>query len=66
MKIDLEKLRMAQARTGKTLAELGLPRTTMQNIRKGSNVRPQTVHRFAVALGCDVTDLLVNGGDAEC
>lgn len=58
MKIDIEKLRTAQARTGKTLAELNLPRTTLQNIRDGKNVRPKTVHKFAVILGVDVSELL--------
>lgn len=61
MKINAQKVLEAQARTGKTLAELGLSRTTLQNIKKGSEVRPQTVYKFAAALGCDVADLLEGG-----
>ena len=64
MKLSIEKVLEAQARTGKTLAQLGLPRTTLQNIRKGANVRPQTVYRFASALGVDVSDI-IEGGEAN-
>ena len=63
MLIDIEKVYKEQAKTGKTLAELGFPKTTIQNIRKGKNVRPQTVYKFASALGCDVEDLLKKGDE---
>lgn len=64
MLIDIEKVYMKQAKTGKTLAELGFAKTTIQNIRKGKRVRPQTVHKFAHALNCDVEDI-IKVGDAE-
>lgn len=62
MKIDVEKLREKQAKTGKTLDDLGFCRNTMTRIRRGGNVRPQTVYKFAQALGCEVEDLLKEGG----
>ena len=65
MRIDFQKVIESQARTGKTLAELGIPKTTFANIRKGANVRPQTVYKLAKALGCDVTDLLLKGGEVN-
>lgn len=63
MRIDIEKVYKEQAKTGKTLAELGFPKTTIQNIRKGKNVRPQTVYKFAQALGCSVEELIKEGGE---
>lgn len=63
MLIDIEKVYKEQAKTGKTLAELGFPKTTIQNIRKGKNVRPQTVYKFASKLGCRVDDLLKEGDE---
>lgn len=64
MQIDINKLKQAQARSGKTLKELGFSRSTMHNIRQGHNVLPTTVYKFATALGCEVTDI-IKGGDAE-
>ena len=62
MKVNAQKVLELQARTGKTLAELGIPRTTMHNIKRGANVRPQTIYRIASALCCDVTEI-IKGGD---
>ncbi len=59
MLIDNDKLNTAQARSGKSMRELGISKGTLQNIRKEKNVRPQTVHKIAVALGCDVTEIIV-------
>ena len=58
MKIDINKLRVRQAHTGKTLAELGFCRNTMIRIRHGQNVQPRTVYKFAKALGCSPEDIL--------
>ena len=65
MHIDLAKLELAQAKNGKTLAELGISKETIRNIRRGKNVRPTTVYKFAKALGCEVEDLIVVGGDVN-
>lgn len=65
MQLDIEKIYEAQAKTGKTLAELGFAKTTIQNIRKGKNVRPQTVFKFCKALDCEVNDIIKRGGDAN-
>lgn len=62
MKIDLNKFYRMQAVTGKTISELGLAKTTLQNIRQGKNVRPQTVYKFAKALNCEVEDIIEIGG----
>lgn len=64
MTIDLNKLEIAQAKCGKALNELGIPKETVRNIRKGKSVRPKTVYKFATALGCEVTDI-IKDGDAE-
>lgn len=64
MQIDLEKLSIAQAKSGKDLNELGLSKETLYRVRKGHSVRPKTVHKFATALGCEVTDI-IKVGDAE-
>lgn len=64
MHIDINKLKQAQARSGKTLNELGFSRSTMQNIRRGRNVLPTTVYKYAQALGCTV-EALLREGDAE-
>ena len=63
MQIDINKLKQAQARSGKTLSELGFSRSTMQNIRRGHNVLPTTVYKFAQALGCSVEELIKEGGE---
>ena len=64
MRIDIDKLEIAQARCGKGLSEMGISRETLRNIRQGRKVLPRTVYKCAVALGCDVTDILKDG-DAE-
>lgn len=64
MKIDIDKLKREQARSGKTLDDLGFSRSTIQNIRNGHNVLPTTVHKFASALGCTIDDIL-EGGESD-
>lgn len=61
LRIDLKKLDIAQARCGKNLNDLPIPSETLRNVKRGKNVRPQTVYKFAQALGCDVTELLKEG-----
>lgn len=58
MYLDIEKLRLAQARTGKTLEELGISRNTMYRVHKGQRVRPTTLHKLAAALGVDPAELI--------
>ena len=58
MKISIKKFDIAQARAGKTLEELKIPRSTIANIKTGKEVLPTTVHNLAHALRCDVTDLI--------
>lgn len=65
MQIDLNKLDIAQAKCGKALNELGIPSETLRNVKRGKNVRPKTVYKFATALGCEVTDIIKIGGDVE-
>lgn len=58
MKIDTEKLEIAQAKCGKDLNKLGIPIETLRNVKRGKNVRPSTVYKLAQALGCDVEDII--------
>lgn len=63
MQIDLFKLDVAQARCGKALNKLGIPPETIRNVKRGKNVRPTTVHKFASALGCEIEDIIKNVED---
>ena len=63
MRIDIDKLELAQARCGKTLSQLGVSRETLRNIKRGHNVLPQTVFKCASALGVEVTEILAEGGE---
>lgn len=56
--LDVEKISIAQARTGKTLAELGISENTMYRANKGKPVRPTTLHKIANALGVDPAELV--------
>ena len=63
MILDIDKLKLAQARTGQTLAELGISRNQVYRINKGKQIRPTTLHKLAAALSCDPADLIKTGGD---
>ena len=65
MQLDIDKIKLAQARTGKTLYELGITQQTLTRVRKGSNTRPQTAYKLAAALGVDVADIM-KGADVKC
>ena len=63
LKADRRKLELAMARACMNSADLPgatrLPRPTVQNVIVGKSVRPATLGRVARALGCDVTDILL-------
>lgn len=63
MKADRKKVELAMARAcipAKDLADAAqLPRPTVRNVITGRNVLPATLGRVARALGCDVTDILL-------
>lgn len=58
MKVNIQRMQAAQARTGKSLTQLGISRSTLQRIRRGDEIRPQTVHKLALALCVDVGELI--------
>ncbi len=58
MRIDVKRFELAQAKTGKTLIALGIPRETARNIRDGKNLRPETVGKIAKALECLPEDII--------
>ena len=62
MRLDIEKLHIAQARTGKTLDQLGISRDFLYRARRGAELRPTTIFKLAQALGCDPAEI-VKGGD---
>lgn len=64
MKLDINKILLAQARTGKTMSELGVSRGLIYRIRKGCSVQAITLHKLANALGVDPAELVKD--DAKC
>ncbi len=61
MKLYFEKFEIAQARTGKTLEQLGISRTLLYRARNGAELRPTTVFKLAQALGCDPAEIVKVG-----
>ena len=61
MQLDVNKIKIAQARTGKTLGELGISRNTMRRANRGEDVRPTTLYKLAHALGCDPAEIVKEG-----
>ena len=63
MKIDNRKLELALARKCKSMSDLrdGSSPQTLRRIMNGEEVKPKTVGRIALALGCDVADILEGG-----
>lgn len=63
MRADRRKLELAMARACMDSADLPvkaqIPRGTVLNVIVGKSVRPATLGRVARALGCDVTDILL-------
>ena len=57
MKADRNKLELALARACMTAAA-EMPRTTVNNVITGRNVRPATMGRIARALGVDVAEII--------
>lgn len=60
MKLDINKLLLAQARTGKTWEQLGIDRNQIKRIRQGCSVRGTTIYKIATALGVDPAELIAN------
>lgn len=61
MKISKTRFEIAKARACKTTADLeaaGVPKTTLVAVLKRQKARPETVGKIALALGCDVTELI--------
>lgn len=63
MKADRKKLEIAMANACMNSEDLqkaaDMPRPTLNNVISGRNVRPGTIGRIAKALGCKVTEILV-------
>lgn len=57
MKLDIEKVRLAQARSGHTLSDT--EKMLLTRARQGKEIRPQTLHNLAIALNCDPEYLIV-------
>lgn len=66
MKADKEKVKLAMARACISLNDLTIasemPRSTVNNVIYGRNVRPDTIGRIAKALGVDVTEIIEQEG----
>lgn len=61
LKINKMKFEIAKARACKTNADLehaGVSRNTLIAALKRQKARPETVGKIALALGCDVTELI--------
>ena len=58
MKIRLDRLDIAWAKSGKTRTELGNLYNSIRNAKRGESIRPKTVYKIAEALGC-TTDYLL-------
>lgn len=59
MKVDKGKLDLMRARKQLRLSEIGVSKVTLQRINTGQDLKPYTVGRIANALGCDVTEIIV-------
>ena len=62
MKADRKKLELAMAMACMNTEDLqkasNIPRSTLNNVISGRNVRPGTIGRVAKGLGVDVTEIL--------
>jgi len=62
LKTSKEKLDLAMARACMTPAQLSqaanMPRSTLNNVIRGSGARPATIGRISKALGCDPADII--------
>ena len=61
MKIDLYKLELAQARSGKSWDALGVDRRLIMRIKRGQDLKPLTVARLADKLRVDPECITVRG-----
>ncbi|SHO46822.1 helix-turn-helix domain-containing protein [Anaerocolumna xylanovorans] len=63
VKADRKKLEIAMATACMNSEDLqkaaDMPRPTLNNVISGRNVRPGTIGRIAKALGCRVTEILI-------
>lgn len=63
MKADRKKLQIAMANACMNSDDLqkaaNMPRPTLNNAISGRSVRPGTIGRIAKALGCKVTEILI-------
>ena len=57
MKIDIEKVKLAQARSGHKLTDSEIQ--LMNRARKGREVKPYTLYKLANNLNCDPEYLIV-------
>lgn len=63
MKINIEKMEIAQARAclkDEDIFRAGIPRGTLQTIKQNRSrkTRPETIGRLAKILGVDVTEII--------
>lgn len=59
MKVDKAKLDLMRARKQLRLSEIGVSKVTVKRINAGAELKPYTVGRIANALGCDVTEIIM-------
>ena len=63
MKLNYEKFLIAQAKSGKTLKELGINTSTLYSLKQGGNIRPKTLKKMADTLEVDPEYLIVKEGE---
>ena len=62
MKIDMYKLEIEQARTGKGWRELGVDLRLIAKIKKGQDIQPLTAARLAQKIGVDIERIATREG----
>ena len=56
MKLDIEKVKLAQARSGQKLTDS--EKQLLCRTRKGATVRPDTLYKLAIRFNCDPGELI--------
>lgn len=60
MRIDKGKLDLIRAKQAKTLDDLPVSKSVLIRINKGQDVHVLTIGKIAIALNCELEDLILN------
>lgn len=62
-KVNINKLELVRARTGKPLKDLDIDPNVLVRVRKGKPLRASTVYKLAKAFNCEVDEIIDIGGN---